>query len=130
MDKGAAVQVGGGSQAEQHCEYTADTITMGMVCPQYAISAHHTCTHQHHEGLTVVLPIQAIPMLIPMLDEFVAFLKVAADFNEWFDVVFGSEFHGPNVDLDKVCQKVISKVLHVLGVITLTSSQIRVQIFM
>ena len=62
VDKGAVVQVGGESQAEQHREYTADTVTMGTVCPQYAISAHRTCTRQHRKGLTTVLP---IPMPIP-----------------------------------------------------------------
>src|SRR6266481_2848214 len=62
VDKGAAVQVGGESQAEQHRGYTTDTITMGTVCPWYAISAHRTCTHQHHKGLTAVLP---VPVPIP-----------------------------------------------------------------
>jgi len=39
VDKGTVVQVGGESKAEQHHEYTADTVSMGMVCPGYVILA-------------------------------------------------------------------------------------------
>jgi hypothetical protein len=48
--------------------------------------------------------------LVEMLDEFVALLKVAADFNDLFDVVVGSEFHGADVNLNKVFQEVLNMV--------------------
>jgi len=45
--------------------------------------------------------------LVKVLDELVALLKVAADFNDLLDVVIGGEFHRANVDLNKILQEVL-----------------------
>lgn len=42
-----------------------------------------------------------------MLDELVALLKLAADFDNLLDVMVCSELHGANVDLDGIAQEIL-----------------------
>lgn len=48
--------------------------------------------------------------LIKMSDQLSALLEVTADFDNLLDVMVGSEFHRPDVDLNHVFQEVLQRV--------------------